>query len=281
MIVIKATAEREGFLFYNRNYGSGPLNKQQWTLEAILDQVTVEGEDTLEGAVGGSLGSLAGRYEGSYKLTVKSNLKALANLWYPYESVNQPVLQFMKNLKNLATEASQQHSCANCPHFDSRSGYVRTDPFDAGGKALISWEIEGGCEAQVFENGAMAFGVDAERLESVRNDFSGLTGKQVVVTDRVVPYDQNFLVAAGVALPFELKAVPNQKKLYVKYGTPYIDDSTAYIPTYVFVSCQSDLESRLFNSILAGGWDTQEYFWDDSLHSPWEIQSFYLSVVDR
>jgi len=286
VLVFKASAIRSGFKFFN-NYihPEAPLNTQVWTIEIVLDQNTITGEDTLEGALNGELGSLAGHYEGWYKLNVHSQLKNFAYGYMgSYSDIPiQPLT--LASISNIADDVADEYHCSHCSWLSINGGSAFGGSiFDEDARATVDWEVAGSCEADLFENGAMVFGVNQERIESISNNFIGLTGKQEVYAQKS---GNDLRLGGEVFLPVTYKAVPNQKKVYVEYaGGPY-DESTPYsnFSGYFDYGCPQAITASLVSSLNAGGWVVEEYAWDYRIHSPWEdengtLSPFIMSLVE-
>lgn len=281
VLIFKAEAIRSGFHFLNSYSSFSPPNTQVWELELVLEQKTITGEDTLEGATSGELGSLAGHYEGRYKLHVKSQLKEFSK-----EFLNNYKLigtQTCENLENIALSVAQGVYCDEC-QYGSPSGLLQGWGNNLNARAVVDWEIQGACEADMFENGSMAFGVDPNRIESIRNNFSELTNNIYLVVERRI--NDGYFYYSYVILPIAIKAIPNQKKVYLEYSDgPYEGKATEGQWYDCPAECGPRALTALKNRLNTGGWYEEEYAWDYRIHSPWEdedgtVAPLLLSLVE-
>ena len=278
-VVFKSTATRTGFSFLNSDDSQegNSLNTQLWTLEIMLDQKTVTGEDTLEGSLNGELGSLAGHYEGSYKLTVKTKFKYFYMFPFPNKNTQD-------NLESLADNIV--HICDSVDFTDRRTYSSIIPKFDENYRATIDWELQGLCEADLFENGSMVFGVLQDRIESIYNNFTGLSYKHTTTAERFSPVHY---YSVSVSIPCSIKAIPNQKKLYIDYAEGPYNESHYNLSHYFYTDykdCAILLVTELKALVNAGGWIVDEYFWNYSIHNPWEgedgtIAPMILSLVEE
>lgn len=281
VMIFKATALRSDFKFLN-NYtpDNAPLNTQLWTLELMLDQKTVTGEDTIEGALNGEVGSLAGHYGGRYKLNVYSQMKNLLSGYWGADAIPlQP--QTIANLNSRMHQVAVNH-ISNFANGESGGwvtggGTIRFQE-DEEKRATVDWKIEGDCQAEILENGSMVFGVDEGRIESINNNFSGFIGHMAVHVGKY--YDYTTFYEASIKIPVKLNAIVNQKKVYVEYLNEPYELITSISPDSIQVGAAA------LAALNAGGWYVAEDAWDYRIHSPWEdeqgtVQPMLLSLVEE
>lgn len=252
----KATGQRHNFSFF----GVGG-NNQTWELTMRLQQTEQTGEFSFDS--GNVAGSAAGTYEGEYTIKTDSDLTAFAA--FPQESIMNIGVHGDNMLWNISI--TKQLNPNNEMYVEPMSQ----------GIAQNTRILKGRCSAYVHESGEIQLHVEPGK-EEIRNSF-----KDIIFVIHEV--SRNGLTGEFLyhsALDAEIKAIPDEKKVYVTYADTgyFVEGNPEYDWDAVKWNLAEGLEiGALFdNEDLIG--EPDYYDWDESeIWKPWDESIKTMRIV--
>lgn len=239
-----AKDQRQNFSFFGVEG-----NNQTWELTMKLKQTQSTGDFSFDSD--NVAGSAAGTYEGDYTIKTDSDLGAFAA--NPRESIMEIGIhgENMKYLENLALML----------HPNNQYYAEATTP----GSARNIRILKGSCTAYVLKSGEIQLSVGAGE-EKIQNIFRNLN----IAINEVTHDGLSGEFLYHEALDAEIKAIPDDKKVFVEYA-----DTGRFVagdPSYNWDAVKWNLEMGLEIKVMFEDLEGEGYYdWDDSeIWKPWD-----------